>query len=112
MDDHRTGRVVVSREVSLGTWAVTQRNLSVTVSRQDRVRQPDTPLAGGQTVVSPETQIDMRQQGGTLQHVKASASLNNVVRALNTLGATPIELMSILQAMESAGCLRAKLEII
>lgn len=108
----RTGSVVMNREVILSTCAVAQGNLSVTINRQDRVSQPDTPLAGGQTVVSPETQIDMRQQGGTLQHVKASASLNNVVRALNTLGATPIELMSILQAMESAGCLRAKLEII
>ena len=54
----------------------------------------------------------MQQQGGSLQKINASANLNNVVRALNALGATPIDLMSILQAMQSAGCLRAKLEII
>ncbi|WP_430751169.1 flagellar basal body P-ring protein FlgI [Klebsiella pneumoniae] len=52
------------------------------------------------------------KSGGSLQSVRSSASLNNVVRALNALGATPMDLMSILQSMQSAGCLRAKLEII
>ncbi|HBD3287313.1 TPA: flagellar basal body P-ring protein FlgI [Citrobacter koseri] len=51
-------------------------------------------------------------RGGSLQSVRSSANLNNVVRALNALGATPMDLMSILQSMQSAGCLRAKLEII
>ena len=62
--------------------------------------------------MTPQTQIDMRQEGGALQRVNASANLNSVVRALNALGATPMDLMSILQSMQSAGCLRAKLEII
>ncbi len=62
--------------------------------------------------MTPQTQIDMRQSGGSLQRVNASANLNSVVRALNALGATPMDLMSILQSMQSAGCLRAKLEII
>lgn len=108
----RTGSVVMNREVSLDTCAVAQGNLSVTVNRSYQVNQPDTPFGGGNTVVTPQTQIDLRQSGGSLQSVRASASLNNVVRALNALGATPMELMSILQAMQSAGCLRAKLEII
>jgi len=108
----RTGSVVMNREVTLNTCAVAQGNLSVTVNQQQNVSQPDTPLAGGQTVVTPQTQIDLRQEGGALQRVNASANLNNVVRALNALGATPMELMSILQSMQSAGCLRAKLEII
>ena len=99
----RTGSVVMNREVTLNTCAVNQ---------QQNVSQPDTPFAGGQTVATTQTQIDLRQSGGALQRVNASANLNNVVRALNALGATPIELMSILQSMESAGCLRAKLEII
>ena len=108
----RTGSVVMNREVTLNTCAVAQGNLSVTVNQQQNVSQPDTPLAGGQTVVTPQTQIDLRQNGGALQRVSASASLNNVVRALNALGASPIELMSILESMQTAGCLRAKLEII
>ncbi len=108
----RTGSVVMNREVTLNTCAVAQGNLSVTVNQQQNVSQPDTPLAGGQTVTTNNTQIDLRQSGGALQRVNSSANLNNVVRALNALGASPIELMSILQSMESAGCLRAKLEII
>lgn len=108
----RTGSVVMNREVTLDSCAVAQGNLSVTVNRQLDVNQPDTPFGGGQTVVTPNTQIDMRQSGGSLQSVQSSASLNSVVRALNALGATPMDLMSILQSMQTAGCLRAKLEII
>ena len=108
----RTGSVVMNREVTLDTCAVAQGNLSVSVNRSAQVNQPNTPFAGGQTVVTPQTQIDLRQSGGSLQSIRASANLNNVVRALNALGATPIDLMSIIQAMQSAGCLRAKVEII
>ncbi|MBU4683991.1 flagellar basal body P-ring protein FlgI [Cedecea davisae] len=108
----RTGSVVMNREVTLDNCAVAQGNLSVTVNRQNQVSQPNTPFGGGQTVVTPQTQIDLRQSGGAVQRVNSSANLNNVVRALNALGATPIDLMSILQSMQSAGCLRAKLEII
>ncbi|MBG6245378.1 flagellar biosynthesis protein FlgA [Candidatus Symbiopectobacterium sp. 'North America'] len=108
----RTGSVVMNREVTLQSCAIAQGNLSVTINQQNIVSQPNTPLAGGQTVVTPQTEISLQQGGGALQRVNASANLNNVVRALNSLGATPMELMSILQAMQSAGCLRAKLEII
>jgi flagellar P-ring protein precursor FlgI len=108
----RTGSVVMNREVTLDSCAVAQGNLSVTVNQSANVSQPNTPFGGGQTVVTPQTQIDLRQSGGSLQSIRSSANLNNVVRALNALGATPIDLMSILQSMQSAGCLRAKLEII
>jgi flagellar P-ring protein precursor FlgI len=108
----RTGSVVMNREVTLDTCAVAQGNLSVTVNQSANVSQPNTPFGGGQTVVTPQTQIDLRQSGGSLQSIRSSANLNSVVRALNALGATPIDLMSILQSMQSAGCLRAKLEII
>lgn len=108
----RTGAVVMNREVILDSCAVAQGSLSVVVDQQQTVSQPDTPLGGGQTVVTTNTQLSLQQQGGGLKKVNASANLNNVIRALNTLGATPNDLMSILQAMQSAGCLRAKLEII
>lgn len=108
----RTGSVVMNRNVELDSCAVAQGNLSVVVDRQLNVSQPNTPLGGGQTVVTPNTQISVNQSGGALHQVRAGANLNSVVRALNALGATPNDLMSILQAMKSAGCLRAKLEII
>ncbi|KFF72858.1 flagellar basal body P-ring protein FlgI [Pectobacterium brasiliense] len=108
----RTGSVVMNRDVTLDSCAIAQGNLSVTINQQANVSQPNTPFGGGQTVVTPQTEISVQQAGGALQRVNSSANLNNVVRALNSLGATPMELMSILQAMQSAGCLRAKLEII
>lgn len=108
----RTGSVVMNRDVTLDNCAVAQGNLSVVVDRQNDVSQPNTPFGGGQTVVTPNTNISVRQSGGAIQQVRSSASLNNVVRTLNALGATPIDLMSILQAMKTAGCLRADLEII
>lgn len=106
----RTGSVVMNRHVTLDTCAVAQGDLTVEVARNDIVSQPDTPLAGGQTVVTPNTQVSLREQSGSLQKVNTSADLNNVIRALNKLGATPNDLMSILQSMKSAGCLRARLE--
>ena len=65
-----------------------------------------------QTVVADSTQIEMRSDSGSLQRVKTSANLADVVRALNALGATPQDLLSILQAIKSAGALNAELEVI
>ncbi len=89
-----------------------QGNLSISVNRSANVSQPDTPFGGGQTVVTPQTQIDMRQSGGSLQSVRSSAKPEQRGSCAERAGATPMDLMSILQSMQSAGCLRAKLEII
>ncbi|UQY44172.1 flagellar basal body P-ring protein FlgI [Mixta hanseatica] len=107
----RTGSVVINRHVTLEACAVAQGDLTVEISRSNQVSQPDTPLAGGETVVVPDTQVSLREQSGALQKVNTSADLNAVIRALNGLGATPNDLMSILQSMKSAGCLRAQLEM-
>lgn len=108
----RTGSVVMNRTVMIEEAAVAHGNLSVTINRTNDVVQPDTPFGGGQTVVTPNTQIEVRQDNGYLQRVKTSANLADVVKALNALGATPQDLLAILQAMQSAGALRAELEII
>lgn len=68
-------------------------------------------FAGKGGAAARNTFISVRDSGGSLQHVRSSTDLNAVIRALNSLGATPNELMSVLQAMKSAGCLRAKLEV-
>lgn len=106
----RTGSVVMNRHVRLDACAVAQGDLTVEVSTNNVVNQPDTPFAGGQTVVTQDSRVSIRESSGSLQRVSTSADLNNVIRALNSLGATPNDLMSILQSMKSAGCLRAKLE--
>lgn len=108
----RTGSVVMNRTVTIDEAAIAYGNLSVVISRQAQVSQPDTPFGGGQTVVADSTQIEMRSDSGSLQRVKTSANLADVVRALNALGATPQDLLSILQNLKSAGALRADLEII
>lgn len=108
----RSGAVVINRNVKLDNCAVAQGNLSVIINKQLRVNQPNTPFAGGRTVVTPETDIAVDQSGGALSNLDASADLNQVVTALNSLGVTPTELTSILEALKSAGCLHANLEII
>lgn len=107
----RTGSVVMNRHVSLDACAVAHGSLTVEVMQNNVISQPDTPFGGGETVVVPQTDISVRDSGGSLQHVRSSTDLNAVIRALNGLGATPNELMSVLQAMKNAGCLRAKLEV-
>jgi flagellar P-ring protein precursor FlgI len=108
----RTGSVVMNRTVMIEEAAVAHGNISVIVNRQNEVSQPNTPFGGGQTVVVPNTQIELRQENGALQHMNTSANLADVVKGLNALGATPQDLLSILQAMKSAGALRAELEVI
>src|SRR5690606_37818790 len=108
----RTGSVVMNRTVTIDEAAIAYGNLSVVISRENQVNQPDTPFGGGQTVVTQNTQIEMRSDQGSLQRVRTSANLADVVKALNALGATPQDLLSILQNLKSAGALRADLEII
>ncbi len=108
----RTGSVVMNRTVTIDEAAIAYGNLSVVISRDQEVDQPDTPFAGGETVVTDTTEIEMRTEEGSLQRVETSANLADVVQALNALGATPQDLLSILQNLKSAGALRADLEII
>ena len=108
----RTGSVVMNRTVTIDEAAIAYGNLSVVISSQTGVSQPDTPFAGGQTVVAEQTNIEMRSEDGSLKRITTSTNLAEVVRALNALGATPQDLLSILQNLKSAGALRADLEII
>ncbi|MDF3834365.1 flagellar basal body P-ring protein FlgI [Cupriavidus basilensis] len=107
----RTGSIVMNQAVTVDDCAVAHGNLSVVINTQPVISQP-APFSGGQTVVAPVSQINMKQEGGALQMVKAGASLAAVVKGLNALGATPADLQTILEAMRAAGALRAELEII
>ena len=107
----RTGSVVMNQHVSLQNCAVAHGNLTVTVNNTAQVNQPP-PFSGGQTVVTQAGQVDIAQEGGALFNVRGGTNLADVVKALNGLGAKPMDLVSILQAMKAAGALRAELEII
>mgnify|MGYP003587128177 CR=1 FL=1 len=107
----RTGSVVMNQMVTIESCAVAHGALSVVVSTEPQVSQPN-PLSGGQTVTTQQSDISIRQGGGALMAVKAGANLSEVIKAINALGANPQDLVSILQAMKAAGALRAELEVI
>ncbi|MGA0611609.1 flagellar basal body P-ring protein FlgI [Caldimonas sp. KR1-144] len=107
----RTGSVVVNQAVTLGACAVAHGSLSVTISNEPVISQPG-PLSNGQTVVANRADISVKQQAGSLVQLPAGTQLTDVVKALNSLGATPQELLAILQAIKSAGALNAELEVI
>ncbi|WP_310385771.1 flagellar basal body P-ring protein FlgI [Roseateles sp.] len=107
----RTGSVVINQAVTLAACAVAHGSLSVTISSTPVISQPNA-LSGGQTVVSEKTDIAIKQEPGNLIQLPAGAKLADVVKALNSLGATPQDLLAILQAMKSSGALNAELEVI
>lgn len=107
----RTGSVVVNQAVTLSACAVAHGNLSVTINSTPLVSQPG-PLSNGNTVSRDKADITIRQEPGSLIQLPAGTKLTEVVRALNSLGATPQDLLAILQAIKSAGALNADIEVI
>lgn len=107
----RTGSVVMNQAVRIENCAVAHGNLTLVINTQPVISQPN-PLSGGRTVATQTSQIELNQAGSALQVVRGGASLAEVVKGLNALGANPQDLLSILQAMKAAGALRAELEII
>jgi flagellar P-ring protein precursor FlgI len=107
----RTGSVVMNQAVTLDTCAISHGNLSISVGSEPQVSQPNA-LAGGRTVVTQNTTVDIKKDSGKVMMIKGGASLSEVVKALNAIGATPQDLLAILQAMKAAGSLHAELEII
>ncbi len=108
----RTGSIVMNQAVTLGPCAVAHGNLSVTISSTPMVSQPNPLSTGGQTVVTEKTDIKISQDAGTLIQMDAAPQLSDLVRMLNGLGATPQDLLAILQAIKAAGAMNAELEVI
>jgi flagellar P-ring protein FlgI len=107
----RTGSIVMNQAVTLGPCAVAHGNLSVSISATPVVSQPN-PLSQGQTVVAEKTDIKITQDAGALVKIDAAPQLADLVRMLNGLGATPQDLLAILQAIKAAGAMNAELEVI
>lgn len=110
--NERTGTVVLSGDVTISPCAIAQGGLTVRISDDVNVSQPD-PLASGTTVTTTKTNVTVTEDT-KLDHliaVKASPTIDRVVKALNALGVTPRDLISILQAMKQAGSLHAELEV-
>ena len=107
--DSRSGTVVIGQDVQISTVAVTHGNLTVRITESPNVSQPQ-PFSRGQTVVTPQTQIDAYQKGGPIAIV-GGANLRTLVAGLNQIGLKPAGIISILQAIKSAGALQADLVI-
>lgn len=107
----RTGSIVLNQAVTLGACAIAHGNLSISISTTPSVSQPNA-LSAGQTKVTETSDIQIKNEPGMLIQLPAAPQLADVVRALNSLGATPQDLLAILQAIKSAGALNAELEVI
>jgi len=108
----RTGTVVISAHVRVTAAAVAHGSLSVTITERSDVSQP-TPLSqGGQTVVTPRSNIDVQQTDARMFVFQAGVTLDEIVRAVNQVGAAPGDLVAILEALKEAGSLRAELIVI
>jgi flagellar P-ring protein precursor FlgI len=107
----RTGSVVLNESVTLGACAVAHGNLSVTISTTSNVSQPG-PFANGRTAVTQDSDISITAGNKAMVEMPAGVRLSDVVKALNAMGATPQDLLVILQAMKSAGALHAEIEVI
>jgi len=109
--NEKTGTIVMGEGVRIATVAVSHSNLNLVISERDQVSQP-APLSKGQTVVVPDTEIEMTEEAGNLVVMEMGVNIGDVAKALNAIGATPRDLIAIFQAIKAAGALHAELVIL
>lgn len=110
--NERTGTVVMGEKVRIATIAIAHGNLSIVVKENPQVSQPLPFSEGGETVVTPDTDLSVREGENQLVLVNGGTSIGDVVNALNALGVSPRDLIAIFQAIKAAGALQAELEVI
>ena len=109
--NERTGTVIVGKNVRISTIAIAHGNLSVSINESRNVSQP-LPFSRGETVVVPETDLSVKEDKSNLMLVESGVSIGELVRALNALGVSPRDLITIFQALRASGALLAELETI
>jgi len=109
--DEKTGTVVIGENVRVSTVVISHGNISVQVKEDARVSQP-MPFAQGQTVVTPDTQIKVREDRGKFYLLEAGISIRELVNALNATGISTRDVITILQTIKASGALHAELEVI
>jgi flagellar P-ring protein precursor FlgI len=107
----KSGTVVINSRVRVSAAAVAHGSLQVTISERMDVSQP-APFSRGETVVTPRTEINAGEDQARMFLFEAGVSLNDIVRAVNQVGAAPSDLLAILEALKAAGALRAELIVI
>ena len=109
--NERTGTIVMGKEVRITPIAVFHGNLSVEIQTTLVVSQP-APLSAGQTTVVPQVAVAAKEERARNVVLKDGATVEELVRALTSIGSTPRDIISILQALRAAGALQAEMEII
>ncbi|MDR9425131.1 MAG: flagellar basal body P-ring protein FlgI [Marinobacter sp.] len=107
----RTGTIVVGENVKVSPAAITHGNLTVTIQENPEVEQPN-PFAEGETAVEPNTQIAITEDPARMFQFGPATTLNEIVQAVNQVGAAPGDVMAVLEALKQAGALRAELIVI
>ena len=105
-----TGVIVMGENVRVSTVAIAQGNLTISVQETPAVSQPN-PFADGETVVVPQTNVQISEDLADLAYINGGVPLQELVNGLNALGVTPRDMISILQALKSAGALQADIEV-
>jgi flagellar P-ring protein precursor FlgI len=109
--DEVSGVIVMGENVRLSTVAIAQGNLTISVQESPQVSQP-APLSQGQTTVTPQSNVNVdEERGRRLVTLREGANLSDLVRGLNSLGVTPRDMISILQAIRAAGALQAEIQV-
>lgn len=107
----RTGTIIIGQDVRVSPVAITHGGLTVAIAEEFDVDQPN-PLGQGQTVVTPRTGIEVDEGSGHMFEFSPGANLQDIVEAVNRVGAAPGDLMAILEALKQAGALKAELVVI
>jgi flagellar P-ring protein FlgI len=108
--DERTGTVVIGENVRIATVAIAHGNLSIEIREEPQVSQP-APLSLGKTTVTPRSDIKVKEDNKQVILLSQAVTIRDLVRALNSIGVTPRDLVAIFQAIKAAGALQGKLEI-
>ena len=108
--NERTGTIVMGHNVRISTVSVAHGNLTVTINTTEEVSQPEE-FSEGETEVTEETDITVEEEEGHMTVVESKGTIEDLVTALNTIGATPRDIIAIVQQIKAAGALHAKLEI-
>ena len=110
--NERTGTIIMGSEVRISTVAIAHANLSIQIKSELQVSQPAPLSTGGKTTVVPKSEVSVQEEKRQLTVLNEGASIGDLVQAMNALGVTGRDLISILQAIKQAGALQAELEII
>ncbi len=110
--DEKTGTIVIGEDVRIATVAISHGNVSVQIKEDKKVSQPMPFSKGGQTVVTPDTQMSVQEEKGHFVFLEKGASIRELVDALNAVGLSARDVITILRTIKAAGALQAELEVI